>query len=84
MDYLAIKKFLGSTYKGLGKAFIKNLFCAVIMGIVCVIAKTILGGFLSNSIVTVVVIAIAVVVYFPLIYFTKVLNINEVRSIIGR
>jgi len=84
LDYKAIKKFLGSTYRGLGMAFIKNLFCAALMGIVCFFAKNFLSGFLSNSIVTVLVILIAVVVYGILIYITRVLNVDEVRSVIGR
>ena len=84
LDYRAIKKFLGSTYKGLGMAFIKNLFCAAVMGIICFALKTFLAGFLSNSILTVIVIIVAIIVYFALIYFTKVLNIKEVRSVIGK
>lgn len=84
LDYRAIKKFLGSTYKGLGMAFIKNLFCAAVMGIVCFALKTFLAGFIGNSVLTIIVILVAIVVYFALIYITKVLNIEEVRSVIGR
>ncbi len=84
LDYRAIKKFLGSTYRGLGMAFVKNVFCAAVMGIICFAVKTFLSSFVGNSILTVVVIIVAVVVYLILIYITKVLNIEEVRSVIGK
>lgn len=84
LDFGAVKKYTNGKYGGLIKAFAMTLGCALVMGGACFLAKTVLVSHLGTSITTVIAIAVAMAVYFPLIYFTGVLDINEVKSVTGR
>lgn len=84
LDYLSTNKYTGGSTRGLGLAFMKNLFCAVIMGLICYTAAHLLASVLGNSIVTLIVILIGAIVYVGMIFITGVLNISEVRSLLGK
>lgn len=84
LDFGAVRKYTGGKYGGLIKSFFMTLACSALMGLVCYVVKRILIGSLGVSITTVVAIFVAMLVYCPLVYFTGVLDINEVKSVAGR
>ena len=84
LDFGAVRKYTGGKYGGLIKAFALTLGCSLVMGAVCFGVKMLLMNVLGNSITTVLAILVAVIVYFPLVYFTGALDINEVKSVAGR
>lgn len=84
LDFSSVKKFTFMKSKGLFSSFIKTMFCAMIMGIACILVKNIFIGILGNAITTVLCILVSAIVYFVLILYTKTLNILEVKNLVGR
>ena len=84
LDFGAVRKYTKGSYAGLIGAFLRTLACAIAMGACCYGVKVALMPVIGNALTTVVAIFISIVVYGALVYFTKTLDIKEVKSVTGR